>query len=138
MLVTLVDPSAVVRGPYVQYAAATVDGVVRTGIIAEQDGASITLADAQGQKARLPRDRLDSLKELPTSLMPEKLLDPLTRRSGGTCSATSSSRSRSSSPAVPDSWGRRTSGTAGPTNPAPAAGDMLTRPGSPRLPREAR
>ena len=58
-----------------QYAVRTTDGVVRTGIIAEQDGASVTLVDAKGEKTRVPRDRIDSLRELPTSLMPEKLLD---------------------------------------------------------------
>ncbi len=78
LLANVVDPGAVIRAQYVQYAVNTVDGVVRTGIIAEQDGASITLIDAQAQKTRLARERIESLKELPTSLMPEKLLDPLT------------------------------------------------------------
>ncbi len=61
-----------------QYAVRTTDEVVRTGIIAEQDGASVTLVDAKGEKTRVPRDRIESLRELPTSLMPEKLLDALT------------------------------------------------------------
>jgi len=78
LIASVVDPAAVVRAQYAQYAAHTLDGAVRTGIIAEQDGASVTLIDAQANKARLPRDRIDTLKELPTSLMPEKLLDPLT------------------------------------------------------------
>ncbi|HET6573441.1 MAG TPA: PVC-type heme-binding CxxCH protein [Fimbriiglobus sp.] len=78
LLGTIVDPGAVVRSQYVQYAVHTLDGTVRTGVIAEQDGASVTLIDAQARKARIPRDRIDVLKELPTSLMPEKLLDPLT------------------------------------------------------------
>jgi putative heme-binding domain-containing protein len=78
LLASIVDPGAVVRAQYVQYAVHTLDGGVRTGVIAEQDGASVTLIDAQAQKTRIPRDRIDTLKELPTSLMPEKLLDPLT------------------------------------------------------------
>jgi putative membrane-bound dehydrogenase-like protein len=78
LLASIVDPAAVVRTQYAQYAAHTLDGAVRTGIIAEQDGASVTLVDAQAQKTRLSRDRIDALKELPTSLMPEKLLDALT------------------------------------------------------------
>jgi putative heme-binding domain-containing protein len=78
LLASVVDPGAVVRAQYVQYAVHTLDGGVRTGVLAEQDGASVTLIDAQAQKTRIPRDRIDTLKELPTSLMPEKLLDPLT------------------------------------------------------------
>ena len=66
------------RAQYVQYAVHTADGVVRTGIIAEQDGASLTLIDAKGEKARVGRDGIESVRELPTSLMPEKLLDALT------------------------------------------------------------
>jgi putative membrane-bound dehydrogenase-like protein len=78
LLASIVDPSAVIRAQYVQYAVRTADGVVRTGIIAEQDGASVTLIDAKGEKTRVARDGIESLRELPTSLMPEKLLDALT------------------------------------------------------------
>ena len=67
-----------VQAQYVRCAVRTTAEVVLTGIIAEQDGASVTLVDAKGEKTRIPRDRIDSLRELPTSLMPEKLLDALT------------------------------------------------------------
>ena len=77
LLANIVDPSAVVRAQYLQYAVRTNDEVVRTGIIAEQDGASVTLLDAKGERLRIARDRIESLRELPTSLMPEKLLDAL-------------------------------------------------------------
>ena len=77
LLANIVDPSAVVRAQYVQVAIRTTDDVIRTGIIAEQDGASVTLVDAKGEKTRIPRDRIDSLRDLPMSLMPEKLLDTL-------------------------------------------------------------
>jgi putative membrane-bound dehydrogenase-like protein len=78
LLASIVDPSAVIRTQYVQHAAYTTDGVVHTGIIADQDGGSITLVDAKAEKTRIARDRIESLRELRTSLMPEKLLDPLT------------------------------------------------------------
>jgi putative heme-binding domain-containing protein len=77
LLAGIVDPGAVVRAQYVQYALHTTDGVVRTGIIADQDGAGVSLVDAKGEKTRISRDRVESLRELPTSLMPEKLLDGL-------------------------------------------------------------
>ncbi|HEY3788365.1 MAG TPA: c-type cytochrome, partial [Urbifossiella sp.] len=78
LLTSIVDPSAVVRAQYVPYALRTSDEVLRMGIIAEQDGASITLIDAKGERTRVARDRIESLRELTTSLMPEKLLDSLT------------------------------------------------------------
>ncbi len=78
LLASIVDPSAVIRAQYAQVAVRTTDEVVRTGIVAEQDGASVTLVDAKGEKTRLARDRIDSIRDLPTSLMPEKLLDALT------------------------------------------------------------
>ena len=66
------------RAQYVQYAVRTSDEVLRSGIIGEQDGASITLIDAKGERTRVSRDRIESLRELSTSLMPEKLLDAMT------------------------------------------------------------
>ncbi len=78
LLASIVDPSAVVRAQYVQVALRTTDEVVRTGVVAEQDGASVTLIDAKGEKTRVARDRIESIRDLPTSLMPEKLLDALT------------------------------------------------------------
>ncbi len=78
LLTSVVDPSAVVRAQYVPVAVRTDDGVVRTGIVAEQDGASLTLVDTRAERVRVPRDRVESVRDLPVSLMPEKLLDPLT------------------------------------------------------------
>jgi putative membrane-bound dehydrogenase-like protein len=80
LLASLVDPGAVVRAQYVPVAVRTTDEVIRTGIIAEQDGASLTLVDAKGEKTRISRDRIDSVRELSISLMPEKLLDALSPR----------------------------------------------------------
>jgi putative heme-binding domain-containing protein len=78
VLASVVDPSVVVKAQYVQYAIRTTDDVVRTGIIAEQDNAGVSLLDAKGEKTRVARERIESLRELPTSIMPEKLLDSLT------------------------------------------------------------
>jgi putative membrane-bound dehydrogenase-like protein len=78
LLASVVDPNAVVKAQYVPVAVRTTADVVLTGLVAEQDGASLTLIDAKGEKTRVPRDRIDSVRELPTSIMPEKLLDSLT------------------------------------------------------------
>jgi putative heme-binding domain-containing protein len=77
LLASLVDPGAVIRAPYLQYAAATTDGRVVAGILAARDGAGVTLVDAQGRRTTLPRDQIEGLRELPTSIMPEGLLKPL-------------------------------------------------------------
>jgi putative membrane-bound dehydrogenase-like protein len=77
LLASVVDPGAVIRAQYVQVAVRTTDEVVRSGIVAEQDGASVTLADAKGERTRIARDRIDSIRDLPTSLMPENLLGAL-------------------------------------------------------------
>jgi putative heme-binding domain-containing protein len=68
-----VDPSAVIRREYLSYVVNTTSGAVLTGLLAEQDGASVTLLDAKGQRNKIPRDRIEEIKESPVSLMPEDL-----------------------------------------------------------------
>jgi putative heme-binding domain-containing protein len=77
LLANIVDPSAVIRAEYLQYAALTTGGRTVTGVIVARDGASVTLADAQGKRTTLPRDQIEELRELPTSIMPENLLKQL-------------------------------------------------------------
>ncbi|HLJ09611.1 MAG TPA: PVC-type heme-binding CxxCH protein [Planctomycetaceae bacterium] len=77
LLASIVDPSAVVRREFLSYVVVTTSGVVHTGLLAEQDAASITILDAKNQRLRLSRDQIDEVKESPTSLMPEKLLEQL-------------------------------------------------------------
>jgi hypothetical protein len=47
-------------------------------LIAEQDGAAITLLDAKNERIKIPRDQIDTIEEAETSLMPERILDELT------------------------------------------------------------
>jgi putative heme-binding domain-containing protein len=77
LLASVVDPGAVVRTPYLQYAVVTTSGRIQSGILAAQDGASITLVDAQNQRTTIARDSIEELRALPGSLMPENLLKPL-------------------------------------------------------------
>jgi putative heme-binding domain-containing protein len=77
LLANIVDPSAVIRAEFLQFAAVTTTGRVVTGVIVARDGASVTLADAQGKRTTLPRDQIEQLRELPTSIMPEDLLKQL-------------------------------------------------------------
>jgi putative membrane-bound dehydrogenase-like protein len=77
LLANIVDPSAVIRREFMNYIVVTTSGRVMTGVMAEQDGASITIVDANNQRTKFPRNEVDELKEAEVSLMPERLLDKL-------------------------------------------------------------
>lgn len=77
LLRNIVDPSAVVREEFISHVAVTVDGRILTGLLAESKEETITLLDAKNQRTVIQRADLESLRESPTSLMPEKILEPL-------------------------------------------------------------
>jgi putative heme-binding domain-containing protein len=77
LLASLVDPSAVVRKEFLAYVATTRRGLIHTGLIAEQDGGTLTLVDAQNNRIKLRREDIEDLKPSATSLMPERLLEGL-------------------------------------------------------------
>jgi putative heme-binding domain-containing protein len=78
LLANIVDPSAVIRREFMNYIVVTTTGRVLTGVMAEQDGASITIVDANNQRTKVPRNEIDELREAEVSLMPERLLEKLT------------------------------------------------------------
>ena len=56
LLTNIVDPSSVIRKEYASYVLTTESGQVLTGVLAEQNAASVTLLDAKNQRsARAPR-----------------------------------------------------------------------------------
>ena len=77
LLAHIVDPSSVIRSQYLAYVVHTVAGTVHTGLIADQDAASITLLDSRNQRTRLLRSQIEEMNESTTSLMPERLLNEL-------------------------------------------------------------
>jgi putative heme-binding domain-containing protein len=77
LLVSVVDPSAVVRREYLAWTARTKAGQALTGLLAEETPSRVTLIDAQGQRTTLARSRLEALEPSPVSLMPEGLLKGL-------------------------------------------------------------
>jgi putative heme-binding domain-containing protein len=77
LLVSIVDPSAVIRKEYLSYVVQTTDGRVLTGLIAEEKPGSVTVVSAKNERVTLPRNRIESLQESPTSLMPDNLLKDL-------------------------------------------------------------
>jgi len=77
LLVSLVDPSAVIRKEYLSYTAETRDGRLLTGLITAQTPTTVTLTNAKAEATTVNRDEIASLRESPVSLMPEGLLTPL-------------------------------------------------------------
>jgi putative membrane-bound dehydrogenase-like protein len=77
LLVSAVDPSAVIRKEYLAYVLRTTDGRTLTGLIAEQAPGAVTLLDGKNQRTIVRRDRIESIEESPVSLMPEGLLKEL-------------------------------------------------------------
>ena len=77
LLVSLVDPSGVVRKEYQASQLATKDGRVFIGAIVEQSPEAIILRDAKGQRTRVARSDVDELKDSDVSLMPESLYKEL-------------------------------------------------------------
>jgi putative heme-binding domain-containing protein len=77
LLVSIVDPSAVVRAEYLNYLVKTTDGRVLSGLLVEQTPAAVTLLAAKGERTTIPRDKVKLLKESPVSLMPEGLLSAM-------------------------------------------------------------
>lgn len=77
LLANIVDPSAVVRREYINYTLLTFDGRILTGLLAEQDAASVTVLDAKNERTRIPREDIDELRESPVSLMPDDILQKL-------------------------------------------------------------
>ena len=77
LLTSIIDPSAFIRPEFVSYVVEMKDGRVLTGLIVEQTPDAVTLVDAKAEKTVLPRSKIDSMETSATSLMPEKLIDPL-------------------------------------------------------------
>lgn len=77
LLVSVVDPSAVIRKEFLNYNVELKDGSVLNGLIVEQTPNTITLAAAKNQRTTINRSQIASLNESSVSLMPEGLLQPL-------------------------------------------------------------
>ncbi|TWT52982.1 Cytochrome c [Rubripirellula amarantea] len=74
-LPAIIEPSLEIREGYQSYRALTFDGQVITGMIAQQSPETVTLKLADGLSRILDRDDLEIFEPIPTSLMPEGLLD---------------------------------------------------------------
>jgi putative heme-binding domain-containing protein len=77
LLANIVDPNAVIRREYLSYIVTTNSGQVVTGLLTEQDAASITVLDAKNARIKISRDEVEEIQESSVSLMPERILENL-------------------------------------------------------------
>jgi putative membrane-bound dehydrogenase-like protein len=77
LITQVVDPSLVIREEFLAYRVTTTDGRVLTGLIVEQTPGAITLVNEKNERTTIPRAKIDELMASAISLMPEKILDPL-------------------------------------------------------------
>jgi putative membrane-bound dehydrogenase-like protein len=70
LLTDILDPNRAIDGRYLAYTAATIEGVVHTGLIAGETSNAVTLAQPEGKMVTLLREEIDSLRSDGTSLMP--------------------------------------------------------------------
>jgi putative heme-binding domain-containing protein len=78
MLMNVVNPSAEIREGFENFVARTTDGRTLTGLIADQDPSLVVLRGADGQNISLPRESIEDLRAIKTSLMPDGQLKLLT------------------------------------------------------------
>lgn len=77
LLTNIVDPSAVIRKEFFSHTVQMNDGRVLVGLIAESTPTTVTILDAKNQRTVLATSEIDEIEQSPLSLMPEKILDPL-------------------------------------------------------------
>ena len=77
LLVSLVDPSVVVRKEFQTSLLALKDGRVVAGLIGEQSANQVTLIDSNAQKIGVSKADIDEIKDSEISLMPEDLYKKL-------------------------------------------------------------
>ena len=78
MLISLVDPSSVIRKEFASYVVQTRDGRVLNGIVFDRSDAGITLINAKNEKTMIPANEIEGLNESQISLMPDNLYKQLT------------------------------------------------------------
>jgi putative membrane-bound dehydrogenase-like protein len=80
LLANIVDPNSVIRQEFLSYQLLTTDGRVLVGLLAESTPETVTILDEKNKRTVINRSEVEELQESQVSLMPEKLLDPLTEQ----------------------------------------------------------
>ncbi|HZK82429.1 MAG TPA: hypothetical protein VFC46_15210, partial [Humisphaera sp.] len=77
MLISIVDPSAEIREGFQNYMLRTKDGRTLSGFLSDSDAQMVALRGLDGEDVRVSRAEIAVLKAMPTSIMPEGLLEGL-------------------------------------------------------------
>lgn len=77
LLLNIIDPNADIREGYVVHRITTMDGRTLEGKIIARNGDVITLQSLAGKEIILSAAQIKEMKALPTSIMPERILDSL-------------------------------------------------------------
>ena len=80
LLTSTVDPSAYIRPEFVAWVVNLKDGRSLTGLVAESSPQAITLLNEKNERTVIARDKIDEMSASAVSLMPEKILDPLSEQ----------------------------------------------------------
>jgi putative membrane-bound dehydrogenase-like protein len=80
LLTSTVDPSAYIRPEFVAYVVNLKDGRSLTGLVADSSPTAITLLNEKNERTVIARDKIDDMSASAVSLMPEKILDPLSEQ----------------------------------------------------------
>jgi putative membrane-bound dehydrogenase-like protein len=77
LAMNIVDPSAVIRAEFGATQIKTTSGQILVGLLVEQNAQSVTVLDANNVRTVVAREKIEISKPAALSLMPEKLLNPL-------------------------------------------------------------
>jgi putative heme-binding domain-containing protein len=80
MLLHVVNPSAEVREGFENYLVVTEDGRALNGFLAEKDDKIVVLRGVDGQSIVVPRDKIEEMRVIAQSLMPEGILKPMSEQ----------------------------------------------------------
>jgi putative membrane-bound dehydrogenase-like protein len=75
LLTSLVDPGSQIRKEFQGQTLALRDGRVLSGLIVEENDRSVTIFDSSKRKTLIPRDEIEEMRPMETSVMPEGILD---------------------------------------------------------------
>jgi putative membrane-bound dehydrogenase-like protein len=77
LIAQIVDPGSVIRAEYQAFNVETKDGRSLFGLVVESTPGAVTLLDSKNERTVVARTKIDQMTPSPVSLMPEKILDPL-------------------------------------------------------------
>jgi putative heme-binding domain-containing protein len=78
LLTAIIDPSQEVDPKYSAYTLLTEDGLAITGLIVQETGNQIVVAEAGGKQTTLDRESLEQIQSTGLSLMPNGLEEQIT------------------------------------------------------------